>query len=431
MINESINDRKTARILPGLFVLLLIFAGCDLNQFPPDPLPTVPPSVKEDLTLLASLSPYYMSGYSVVEPGVTLTIEPGVKILADWESCRRDDAGTCATLIVSRGAMLQAEGEPDNPIIFTTNHERLGDWGGIVINGNAPCNTGADTEALGETGAYCGSDPDDNSGVLRHVIVEYAGASAIDSSLHHPSSIALHGVGRGTTIEHVHTSKSDWNGFTMVGGTVDLRYALATCISENGFAWHDGWQGRGQFWISQQCNDKADSGIYGANVSPWDADLIAAPRSNPVVYNFTLVGSPDREVGREGIEMTLGTGGLLANGIVYNHLQKGFWINDKETCDYIEDGSIQLRNTYFAANERDFTNRCGENELFLNETAGNVIGTSNFLQNPFSLVTPNFMLTAEGQAFPVDASAASLDWFEPADFIGGMGEEDWVTPLMP
>ena len=33
----------------------------------------------------------------------------------------------------------------------------------------------------------------------------YAGAIAIDSSLHYPSSIALHGVGSSTLVEYVHT----------------------------------------------------------------------------------------------------------------------------------------------------------------------------------------------------------------------------------
>ena len=86
--------------------------------------------------------------------------------------------------IVSQGAYLLADGTPDEPIVFTSENQARGDWGGIVVNGNAPCNTGNDTEALAETGPYCGSDPADSSGVLRYVIVEHAGAIAIDSSLH-------------------------------------------------------------------------------------------------------------------------------------------------------------------------------------------------------------------------------------------------------
>lgn len=410
-----------------VLIAAIVLSSCDLNSFPADPLPTVPPSVQEDITLLRSLSPYYMSGYSVIQPGVTLTIEPGTEIIADHQNCRRDEFGSCATLIVSKGGYLIADGTPEEPIVFTSENQSRGDWGGIVVNGNAPCNTGPDTEPLAQTGPYCGTDPADSSGVIRHVIVEYAGAIAIDSSLHYPSSIALHGVGNRTLVEHVHATTSDYNGITMVGGTVDVRYALATCASENGFAWQDGWQGRGQFWISQQCNERADSGIFGASVTPWGDDLNTEPRSNPTIFNFTLLGSPDREAGREGIELTLGTGATLVNGIVFNHRQKGFWINDPESCVFIENGSITVRNTYFASNERDFTNRCGENALF--EATGSVVGTSNILENPFSLSNPNLMLNVQGREFPVDPSAATLEWFEPATYIGAVGDEDWTTPL--
>ncbi len=412
-----------------ILVTVFYFSGCDLNTFPADPLPTVPTQVREDITLFQRLSPYYMKGYSVIEPGVTLTIEPGTRIIAENEGCRRDEIGSCATLIVSKGAFLIADGTADDPIVFTSDQQDRGDWGGIVINGDAPCNTGTDSMPLAETGAYCGANPSDSSGVLRYVVVEHAGAVAVDSSTHYPGSFAFHGVGNKTIIEHVFASNSAYNGFAMVGGTVDLRYALATCVAENGFSWHDGWQGRGQFWIAQQCNDRADSGIFGANVTPWDSSLDFEPRSSPVVYNFTLTGSPEREVGSEGIELTLGSGATLVNGIVFNHKQKGFWIDDSASCVYIENGSILLRNTYFSANERDFSNRCGENALFLNEGAGNSIGTSNFIQNPFSLASPNFMLSNEGLAYPFDPSAATLDWFEPANYIGGMGSEDWTQVL--
>ena len=97
-------------------IAAIVLSSCDLNSFPADPLPTVPPSVQEDITLLKSLSPYYMSGYSVIQPGVTLTIEPGTQIIADHQNCRRDEFGSCATLIVSKGGYLIAEGTPEEPI---------------------------------------------------------------------------------------------------------------------------------------------------------------------------------------------------------------------------------------------------------------------------------------------------------------------------
>lgn len=420
--------RNFIAYLLSVVPLALLLSSCDANSFPEDPLSIMPSEINEDITLLQRLSPYYMSGYTVVKPGVSLVIEPGTEIIVEHEGCTEGEIGSCSALIVSKGAFLVAEGEADQPIRFTTENERIGDWSGIVINGDAPCNTGVDSEPPTLTGAYCGANPADSSGVLKYVIVEYAGAVVVESAQHYPSSIAFHGVGNRTVVEHVYARESEYNGFTFVGGTVDLRYALSTCIAENSFAWHDGWQGRGQFWISQQCESRADSGVYGANISEADSTSIldVVPRSNPVVYNFTLLGPPNNDTGREGIELTLGTGAKLVNGIVINHRQKGFWINDKESCEFIQDGSISLRNTYFFNNDRDFTDRCGENALFLNDVEGNVIGTASILVDPFNTENPNFMLSSEGLAIPADPAAGALDWFEPADYIGGMGNEDWT-----
>ena len=56
-----------------------------------------------------------------------------------------------------------------------------GDWGGLIINGNTPINACAEEgefcEAFGEggTGFYSGTNPEDNSGILKYVRVEFAG----------------------------------------------------------------------------------------------------------------------------------------------------------------------------------------------------------------------------------------------------------------
>ena len=410
-------------------ITLWFCAGCDFNSFPEDPESVLPSEINEDLTLIRSLSPYSLDGYAVVQPGITLTIEPGTQIIADHRTCDDDVVGSCAALIVSKGAYLIADGTPEEPIVFTTDNGRRGDWSGIVINGNAPCNTGEDSNAPALTGPYCGAEPADSSGVIRYVIIEHAGVVAVDSLNHYPAGLSLHGVGNKTLIDYVHVINSEYNGISLVGGTVDVRHALATCVGENGFGWHDGWQGRGQFWMALQCSERADSGIFGSNVPALESGLDLAPRSFPTVFNFTLLGPQQRDAGREGIELTLGTGARLVNGIVINHRQKGFWINDRESCVYIEDGSITLKNVYFASNERDFTDRCGENALFLNEVEGNAIGTTNILVDPYNEMAPNYMLNEEGAAFPRDPSAGALEWFEPADYIGAVGGEDWTLPL--
>ena len=51
----------------------------------------------------------------------------------------------------------------DQPVGFRAR----ADWGGLIINGNAPLNVpGGEGEGEGDTGVYGGPDPNDDSGHL-------------------------------------------------------------------------------------------------------------------------------------------------------------------------------------------------------------------------------------------------------------------------
>ncbi|HSI03327.1 MAG TPA: hypothetical protein VLC93_02560, partial [Myxococcota bacterium] len=80
------------------------------------------------------LSPRNDGGYVTVASGVTLEIAPGTTIRGL----------TGAALIVPRGARIVAEGTEAEPIVFTSAKEEGsragGDWGGLLILGNAPVN---------------------------------------------------------------------------------------------------------------------------------------------------------------------------------------------------------------------------------------------------------------------------------------------------
>jgi len=68
-----------------------------------------------------------------VKNNVTLTIQPGTVI--------RGDKTTQGTLIITRGAKINANGTVSQPIVFTSNEpagsRSEGDWGGLVILGLA------------------------------------------------------------------------------------------------------------------------------------------------------------------------------------------------------------------------------------------------------------------------------------------------------
>jgi hypothetical protein len=203
---------------------------------------------------------YVLNGTVFVE-NAALTIEAGTRIVGN--------GSTIGTLVISQSGQIFANGRADAPIVFTSDQPAgsrgRANWGGLIINGDAPINVpGGTAFGEGDTGVYGGSNPDDSSGVLRYVRVEYAGIEfSPDNEL---NGIAFQGVGRGTVAEflQVHFNKDD--GIEMFGGTVDVKYAIVTGIGDDSFDWTEGWQGRGQFWIAQQHGDDADQGFEADNI---------------------------------------------------------------------------------------------------------------------------------------------------------------------
>jgi len=254
----------------------------------------------------------------------TLSIEPGTKIVgskgADF-------------LVISRGSQIFAEGTADAPIVFTTANEgntARGQWGGLILNGNAPINTcgtySASTpcEATGEgpgakgTGVYGGNNPSDNSGVLKYVRVEFAGFEVSpDNEL---NGIAFQGVGNGTVVDYIQVHKNSDDGVEFFGGTVDVKHVLLTGNRDDSMDWTSGWQGRAQFVIIDQFEDAANNGIEADSLkSPMDA----TPRSNPILSNFTILGTKgDAAKGGSSVLLRRGSG-VEFNNSIFQAAKKG------------------------------------------------------------------------------------------------------------
>ena len=79
---------------------------------------------------------YNLYGWIYIMNGAKLTIEPGTVI--------KGDKNTKAALIVEPGGQLIAKGTKEEPIVFTSaqakGQRRPGDWGGLILCGNAPVN---------------------------------------------------------------------------------------------------------------------------------------------------------------------------------------------------------------------------------------------------------------------------------------------------
>src|SRR5690606_8084607 len=106
---------------------------------------TIAGDITADRTLYADTT-YTLSGFVHVPDGVTPTIEPGTTILGDYEMLG-------SSLFILRGGRIMACGTADAPIVFTSSRSvgrrQPGDWGGLIIVGNATINRGVDTDLEG------------------------------------------------------------------------------------------------------------------------------------------------------------------------------------------------------------------------------------------------------------------------------------------
>jgi hypothetical protein len=280
---------------------------------------------------------YVLRGAVFVRSGSTLNIQAGTRVIGE--------SGSVGTLIVERGGRINAIGTAAEPIVFTSDQaigtRGRGDWGGIIINGRAPINFGSGEAAgEGDTGVYGGTDPNDNSGVLRYVRVEFAGIEfSPDNEL---NGIAFQAVGRGTQVDHVQSHLSRDDAMEWFGGTVDGKYLVMSGAADDSVDWTFGWNGRLQFVAVLQRGDDADNAIEADNN---EFNNNVGPRSNPQIYNITICGDPTgigSEVQRGG-NLRRGTAFTIRNFLITG-MRQGFQIETTNTATtgQVDNGTSQM-----------------------------------------------------------------------------------------
>lgn len=388
----------------------------------------------EGIRELSADTTYLLQGIVTVEDDGELRIPAGTHLLGDVET-------TPTALIVRQGGQLYSEGTADAPVVFTSSapegERRRGDWGGVVLNGRSICNFPAG-ECIGEgnSGPYGGDRLDDDSGRIVYTRIEYVGYEvSFGSEL---NALTLNGVGSGTEIHHVQTHYGLDDGVEWFGGTVDAKYLLATGISDDSFDFSTGWRGRGQFWIAQQDPDDADNGY---EVDGNEDDFDATPWTNPRVYNVTLVGKGPGGSGgssgesTRGILLRRGTAGIYANHIVTGFGSAGVDLDNGETVARIDADSMAITNSIVYDNAREFDDDSDgiDEEALVMWAEWENRRVDPELAAPFDRDAPDFRPTAGSPALEQYATPPDDEFFEPVDFIGGVGPdgtpwyEGWTT----
>ena len=301
-----------------------------------------------------------------VKNNVTLTIEPGTVI--------RGDKTTQGTLIITRGAKINANGTVSQPIVFTSNEavgsRNEGDWGGLVLLGlarnNQPSGVTTIEGITPSTDTQFGGNFDtDNSGTLKYVRIEFAGIPLSPGK--EINGLTFGSVGSGTTVDYVQVSFSGDDSFEWFGGTVNCKHLIAYRGLDDDFDTDFGYRGRVQFGLIIRDKDVSDA-PGDSNAFECDNDAtgsVAQPLTMPIFSNITIVGPkgdgsivlPVGEKFEKAFRLRRNTATTVFNSLVTGW-EKGLSIEgssaeDNVTGDTLVFGTNTLSN--FAANTKCVT----------------------------------------------------------------------------
>jgi hypothetical protein len=241
---------------------------------------------------LDSDTTYVLTGLYYVEPNHSITIQPGTVILGHKV--------TGGTLIVTKGAQIfrarrcaaahRVHQQPD------PRKPQPGDWGGIIILGDAPTNKVNPVIEGGLIGGSCGggvttyggSNANDNSGVLSYIRIEFAGFRfQLNNEV---NGLTMGGVGAGTQIDHIQVSYSNDDAYEWFGGTVNCNYLATMGTTDDEFDTDFGFTGHVQFGFGLRDPDFWDpTGQSNGFESDNDGSSTSTdnPHTHPIFSNIT------------------------------------------------------------------------------------------------------------------------------------------------
>ncbi len=360
---------------------------------------------------------YVLAGPVFIQPGVTLTVGPDTRILAQ--------AG--AYLLAQRGARVVADGTRAAPVVFGSaqapGQRAPGDWKGLMFAGNAPSHAAnsALPGSVSDARAYFGGGPSGSTahdcGRLRFVRIEFAGGNT-DEEATPGAALSLGGCGTATVIDHVQVHRAT-DGIGLLGGNLSLTHVV---VSNTGFGnaieWTGGFTGNMQFVVAR---GGAGAALKGSNSA---ADPTLLPVSHPVIFNATVIGTrPLIPSGNHyGLSLQHGSVATVRNSIIAGFDDGAIALESAQTIGAATPGEISHLTLY---------DNGADGATHLPRAAAALSGPSLRERNPgldaaTSLERPSFAPTDSGVMSDI---ALTPPGFDPsATFRGAVafGSEDWT-----
>ncbi|KQO28649.1 hypothetical protein ASF10_22760 [Flavobacterium sp. Leaf82] len=195
-----------------------------------------------------------IDGVVTVKDGAKLTIQAGTFIKA------KPLAPGVATgvLVITKTGQIDAQGTATAPVVFTSYNlldgnantvAAPGDFGGVVVLGNAEVNNGSTTnivEGLDDQANfaefyYGGTNNAHNAGSLTYVRIEFAGR-ILDTDIE-INGLTFAGVGNGTVVNHIQVSYGRDDSYEFFGGTVNATHLVSFAADDDNFDFDLGYTG--------------------------------------------------------------------------------------------------------------------------------------------------------------------------------------------
>ncbi len=274
--------------------------------------------------VLDATKTYLLDGKVKVAKGAKLTVPAGTTIAGKTPS---------SFLLISAGAELIAKGTKDKPIVFTSktdvdgqsSNNSTGEWGGLIILGNASTHYGVakyeadETESFGCDNANVPCVDDQSSGDLEYVLIKHSGFEVEkDKEL---NGLSLGGVGSGTVLKNIAIVGGSDDGIEIWGGRANIDGLYVYNAKDDSVDTDLGYRGTIKNVLVKQVRvAKTNNHDSAAMEFGNDNNTITTDDSNatqPTIENFTA---------------------YVKGGGFYNKYDAGFkWNNVKFISDKTED----------------------------------------------------------------------------------------------